>query len=117
MERESDFEVLMKQNEILSVKRKFEDGINNILEDAKRRKSGFFANGLPWWGWCLLIFFGFDDFFRWIKTMWIIPILILIGTYFILHQFNLTTVPRNLYYDLEEKFVKIKNKIQNKFSR
>ena len=36
LEKEIDFEILMKQNEILSVKRKFEDGITNILEDAKR---------------------------------------------------------------------------------
>ncbi len=115
LEKDSEFEILMKQNEILSVRRKFEDGITNILEDAKRRKSGFFANGLPWWGWCLLFFFGFDDFLRWIRTMWIIPILLLVGTYFILNQLNMTNVPKNIYYDVEEKFAKIKNHLSNKY--
>jgi len=115
LEKDSEFEILLKQNEILSVRRKFEDGITNILEDAKRRKSGFLANGLPWWGWCLLFFFGFDDLLRWIRTMWIVPILLLVGTYFILNQLNMTNVPKNLYYDVEEKFAQIKNRLSNKY--
>jgi hypothetical protein len=101
----------MRSNEIASMKRKFEEGITNILEDAKRRKVGFFTNSLPWWGWLLIVFFGFDDFMRWVKTMWIVPILVSIGTYFILNQLNLTHIPKNIYYDLEEKFIKLKNKI------
>lgn len=32
------FEVLMKQNQISVIKKKFEEGISDILEDAKRRK-------------------------------------------------------------------------------
>ena len=32
------FEVLMKQNQISVIKKKFEEGITDILEDAKRRK-------------------------------------------------------------------------------
>jgi hypothetical protein len=101
----------MRQNEISSMKRKFEEGITQILEDAKRRKAGLFSNNLPWWGWALIIFFGFDDFFRWAKSIWIVPIIILIGTYFLLHHLNLTHVIRDFYYDLEEKVWKIKKLI------
>lgn len=110
--KQSDsFEVLMRQNEISSMKRKFEEGISQILEDAKRRKSGFFSNSLPWWGWALLAFFGFDDLLRWIKSLWIIPILLLIGTYYLLNHLNLTHVPKNLYYDFEDKVNKVWKKI------
>ncbi len=115
LQNESEFDILLKQNEILSVRRKFEDGISIILEDAKRRKNGFLATGLPWWAWLLLFFFGFDDLMRWIRTMWIIPILISVGTYFILNQLNMTSIPKNFYYDIEERFMNIKNRISNKF--
>jgi ribosome maturation protein Sdo1 len=32
------FEILMKQNQISVIRKKFEEGISDILEDAKRRK-------------------------------------------------------------------------------
>lgn len=39
IENESElFESLLKQNEITTMRRKFEEGISNMLEDAKRRK-------------------------------------------------------------------------------
>ena len=114
LERESDkFEVLMRQNEISSMKRKFEDGITSILEDAKRRKAGLFTSNLPWWGWALLIFFGLDDFLRWIRSMWIIPILLLIGTYFVLHRLNLIHGVKNLFYDIEDKIKNYRKKLFN----
>jgi hypothetical protein len=111
LERENEsFEVLMRQNELSSIKRKFEDGITNILEDAKRRKGGLFLKNLPWWAWCLLIFFGFDDFLRWVRSFWIIPILLLVGAYYLLIQLNLTHVVRNSYYDIEDRVINIKKK-------
>jgi hypothetical protein len=101
----------MRQNEISSMKRKFEDGITAIFEDAKRRREGLFTNSLPWWGWGLIIFFGFDDFFRWVKSIWIVPILLVIGTYFLLNHLNLTYQVKNIYYDIEDKFWNLKKKI------
>ena len=39
MEKEDDtYEILVKQNDINNMKRKFSEAITNILEDAKRRK-------------------------------------------------------------------------------
>jgi hypothetical protein len=112
IERESEtFEGLLRQNEISSMKRKFEEGITSLLEDAKRRKAGLFQNNLPWWAWALIIFFGFDDFLRWAKTIWIVPILLLIGTYFVLQKLNMTHIVRDHYYDLEENIWKLKKKI------
>ncbi len=112
MEKESEhFENLMRQNEISSMKRKFEEGVTQLLEDAKRRKGGIFQNNLPWWGWALIIFFGLDDFLRWARSIWIIPMLMLAGGYYVLHHFNLTHLVRNFYYDIEEKIIQVKRKI------
>ncbi len=112
IEKETEnFEGLLRQNEISSMKRKFEEGITSILEDAKRRKAGLFQNNLPWWAWVLIIFFGFDDFLRWVKTIWIVPIILLISTYFVLQKLNMTYIIRDNYYDLEEKIWKLKKKI------
>ncbi len=106
----------MRPSDISSLRRKFEDGITNILEEAKRRKSGFFGNGLPWWGWALLLFFGFDDLMRWVKSKWIIPILIVAGAYFLLNKLNMTSLPRNVYYDIEEKYRRVYSKITGRRS-
>ncbi len=37
-----NFEILLKQNQISVVKKKFDEGITDLLEDAKRRKVNFF---------------------------------------------------------------------------
>lgn len=112
LERETEtFEGLLRQNEISSMKRKFEEGITSLLEDAKRRKSGLFQHNLPWWAWALIIFFGFDDFLRWIKSIWIVPIILLISSYFVLQKLNMLHIVRDNYYDLEEKIWKLKKKI------
>ena len=44
----NNFEVLLKQGDILSLKKKFEMGISDILEDVKRKKEGFKMN-IPYW--------------------------------------------------------------------
>lgn len=112
LERETEtFEGLLRQNEISSMKRKFEEGITSLLEDAKRRKSGLFQHNLPWWAWALIIFFGFDDFLRWVKSIWIVPIILLISSYFVLQKLNMLHIVRDNYYDLEEKIWKLKKKI------
>jgi hypothetical protein len=112
LERETEtFEGLLRQNEISSMKRKFEEGITSLLEDAKRRKSGLFQHNLPWWAWALIIFFGFDDFLRWVKSIWIIPIILLISSFFVLQKLNMLHIVRDNYYDLEEKIWKLKKKI------
>jgi len=112
LERETEtFEGLLRQNEISSMKRKFEEGITSLLEDAKRRKSGLFQHNLPWWAWALIIFFGFDDFLRWVKSIWIVPIILLISSFFVLQKLNMLHIVRDNYYDLEEKIWKLKKKI------
>ncbi len=115
LESENDtLEVLMRQNEISSMKRKFEDGITALLEDAKRRKQDLFSHNLPWWGWVLIIIFGLDDIWRWVKSIWIVPILVIIGALFVLKKTNKLNDFKQIYYDVEDKIFSLKKKIFKK---
>ena len=113
-----EFEILLKQGDILSLKKKFETGISNILEEAKRRRDGFNMN-LPYWFYGLLIFFGYDDAFRLIRTWYIIPILMLVGIYFLLVHLKQDWVIKDTYFFIEEKIAKsikiIKKSIDRKY--
>jgi hypothetical protein len=82
-----EFEILLKQGDILSLKKKFETGISNILEEAKRRRDRFNMN-LLYWFYGLLIFFGYDDAFRLIRTWYIIPILMFIWNLLLISSFK-----------------------------
>ena len=102
-------EILLKQGDILSLKKKFERGISDILEDAKRRRQGFQMN-MPYWFYILLIFFGYDDVFKLIRSWYILPILLLIGAYFLLVQLKQEWVIKDSYFFIEEQLTKILKK-------
>ena len=103
------FEILLKQGDILSLKKKFERGISDILEDAKRRRQGFQMN-MPYWFYILLIFFGYDDVFKLVRSWYILPILLLIGAYFLLVQLKQEWVIKDSYFFIEEQLAKILKK-------
>ncbi len=112
-EIEFEFDVLMKQGEIILMKRKFENSITNILEDAKRRREGLQISNMPYWFYGLLLFFGYDDLFRIIKSYYIIYILLIGGGYFTLVKLELDHFIRDLYFDIEERILKIRKFIKN----
>ena len=109
-------EPLLKQGEIITMRRKFENGISNLLEDAKRRREGLSIGNMPFWFYGLLIFFGYDDLFRIIKSKMIFPILILIGTYFLLVKLGYDWIIKDVYFGIEEKVQKFNKKISKFFS-
>ena len=105
LNNKNQFENLLKQGDILSLKKKFERGISEILEEAKRRREGFNMK-LPYWFYALLIFFGYDDVFRLIRTWYILPVLLLIGTYFLLVKLKKDWIIKDTYFFFEEKIAK-----------
>ena len=109
-------EPLLKQGEIITMRRKFENGISNLLEDAKRRREGLSIGNMPFWFYGLLLFFGYDDLFRIIKSKMIFPILILIGTYFLLVKLGYDWIVKDVYFGIEEKVQKFNKKISKFFS-
>ena len=98
----NNFEILLKQGDILSLKKKFEMGISDILEDVKRKKEGFKIN-MPYWFYGLLLYFGYDDVFRLVKTWYILPILLIVGFYFLLAKLKKDWIIKDTYFYIEEK--------------
>lgn len=107
----TDCEVLLKQNEVLALRKKIDVGLTNILEDAKKRKEGFFAGNMPLWFYGVLIFFGYDDIFRLMKSYYLVPILLIISTFVVLYRYDSEHKMKNIYFDIEAKVLKLKKKI------
>ena len=116
LKNKEQFEFLLKQGDILSLKKKFEMGISNILEDAKRRREGINMN-LPYWFYGLLIFFGYDDVFKLIYSWYIILILLLVGGYFLLVHFKKDWIIKDIYFFFEEKIAKTFKMIRKAIER
>ena len=110
----NNFEILLKQGDILTLQKKFNLGISDILEDVKRKKEGFKMN-IPYWFYALLVFFGYDDAFKLIKSWYIIPILIIGGTYFLLVKLKKDWLIKDSYFFVEEKADKTYRKLKKFF--
>ena len=102
LQEEKDFDPLLKQTEILILKRKFDAQTAVFLEDAKRRKEGFALYNMPLWFYALLLIFGFDDLIRILRSWMLVPILIGIGGMFLLKQFNYDFIIKDVYFMIEE---------------
>ena len=109
--KNNNFEILLKQGDILTLRKKFEMGISDILEDVKRKKEGFKMN-IPYWFYALLIFFGYDDAFKLLKSWYIIPILIIGGSYFLLVKLKKDWIIKDSYFFMEEKADKVYRKLK-----
>ncbi|MCQ2819971.1 MAG: hypothetical protein MJ252_22115 [archaeon] len=98
-------EQFLKQNEVFNLKKRFEAGSTQILEDAKKRREGFSLKDMPYWFYALLAFFGYDDVFRWLKNIYMLIFVIVVGVsiYLLIHfdKFHYVT---NGYYEVEERF-------------
>jgi len=40
-----------------------------------------FQGSIPWWGWVLIVYLGYDDVLRLVMSYWIIPVLLLFSAY------------------------------------
>ena len=109
--KNNNFEILLKQGDILTLRKKFEMEISDILEDVKRKKEGFKMN-IPYWFYALLIFFGYDDAFKLSKSWYIIPILIIGGSYFLLVKLKKDWIIKDSYFFVEEKADKVYRKLK-----
>ena len=72
----NNFKVLVEKSEFYGLKNRFEENILSLLEDAKRKHESNGASGMPWWGWCLLLYTGYDDVLRLATSYLMIPLLI-----------------------------------------
>lgn len=82
--------ILLSQSDISSVKKRWEEGIFSLYEEAKRKHESIINTGMPWWGWLAIIYTGYDDVFRLITSSIFFPILIIVGLYFVLNYLGMT---------------------------
>ena len=109
-----EFENLLKPNEILAMKRKYDNDIANFLEDAKRRREGFSFENIPIWYYILILVFGIDDLIRIVKNVKLLTaLLILAGVLFALKKMDKLHKVREIYFDIEEFVAKIRKGISN----
>jgi hypothetical protein len=109
-----EFENLLKPNEILAMKRKYDNDIANFLEDAKRRREGFSFENIPIWYYILILVFGIDDLIRIVKNVKLLTaLLILAGALFALKKMDKLHKVREIYFDIEEFVAKIRKGISN----
>ena len=69
---------------------------------------------MPWYGWALLIFFGFDDMLSLIMSPYIVIVIALIGAFVGFWKTNNLHLLKNVYFEAENYVNKIKKLIINK---
>jgi hypothetical protein len=114
LKKTNNFEILLKQGDILSLKKKFEMGISDILEDVKRKKEGFKMN-IPYWFYALFAFFSWRPALKIVASWYILPILLLVGGYFLLVKFKKDWIIKDTYFFVEEKSDKTYRKVKKFF--
>ena len=75
-----DEDGLLSANEIQKAKDQFEMDASGFLDEALRAHHGYGSSGVPLYFWCLLLFLGYDDIFRWCQSPVIFWPLMMFGT-------------------------------------
>jgi hypothetical protein len=104
---ETTYETLLNENDLQILKNKYEEGTNEIYEDAKRRHNNIKQTVIPLWAWILLFYVGYQDIWKMLTGYWLIPIIIMAAIYGILQMLGLGKTPL-IFFNM------IKNQIMNK---
>ena len=104
---ETTYETLLNENDLQILKNKYEEGTNEIYEDAKRRHNNIKQTVIPLWAWILLFYVGYQDIWKMVTGYWLIPIIIMAAIYGILQMLGLGKTPL-IFFNM------IKNQIMNK---
>ena len=90
---EEKFVQFLSDTEITNLKLKFDDEVNDILEDAKRRHDNIKKVNIPIWAWVLLIYISYKDIWNIITGKGIFIVLICGGLYGLLYVVGLGKAP------------------------
>lgn len=88
-----EFNDFLSSKEISDMKIKFDEEINDILEDAKRRHENIKKVNIPIWAWLLLIYISYKDIWNLITGKGIFIFIILGGLYGLLYAVGLGKAP------------------------
>jgi len=66
---------LLSESEINKVKDRFYEDAQNVLDEAMRKHANISTGATPMWLYIILVYFAYDDIFRWLATpMFFYPI-------------------------------------------
>ena len=99
------YERLFNETEISSFKIKYEEGIQNIYDEAKgkhvripiiylKMQANIKKQTVPLWAWILILYLGYEDVYKFISSYWIIPLIILLSAYGILSAMGMGHIPK-----------------------
>lgn len=101
-----DFKVLLSAADLNLIKKRFEEGIFSIYEDAKRKHESFLNTGMPWWGWLVIAYTGYDDVWRFITSSMFFPLVFLISIFLVLNYLGMTGPIQSIRYIIQDQATK-----------
>ena len=60
------------------MKLRYEANVLGLYEEAKRKHQAKSGGSMPWWGWLLLLYLGYDDIFRLLGSYMFFPTILVI---------------------------------------
>lgn len=81
------FKVNFEKQELIIIKKRFEETLFSIYDDAKRKHENISTGAMPLWGWAVIAYTGYDDIYRLLTSYMLLPI-VLIGITLYLASFT-----------------------------
>lgn len=63
--------------------------------------------GMPWWGWLVIAYTGYDDVFNFFRSSFFFPIIILVLGYIALHYLGMTGPVNQIRYLVQDQITKV----------
>jgi hypothetical protein len=94
-------EALLPENELRSLRTRYEENINSIYEEAKAKHANVVKQTVPIWAWFLIIYLGYEDVMNMVSSYWIIPVILLLSLYGVLSATGMGHLPNTIFNSLK----------------
>ncbi len=61
---------------------------------------------MPWWGWLVIAYTGYDDIWRMVTSSFFFPLIIIIGIFFGLNYLGMTGPVNKIFYLVQDMVIK-----------
>jgi hypothetical protein len=100
------FKTLLTSSDLVVVRNRFQEGIFSIYEDAKRKHENILSTGMPWWGWLVIAYTGYDDVWRFFTSGFFFPIVLIVVVFVVLNYLGLTGPVNQVRYIVQDQVTK-----------
>ena len=98
-----EFEQLLEDRTLVNYIKKYEEGIDEIYNEAVRRHNNVISTHIPIWAWAVLIWVGYKDVWRLLTGYGLIIIIILLGLFSVLKMVGLGGTPLMIFNLFKEQ--------------